>query len=289
MYTRNNENSIVTIYHLPVLSRFDLGFIRSPGPGLGNLLFPIARAIVGQKNSGGVVVRPTVRQVKFGSILRWEDDLRFYGDVFRHRDYADWQNWVNSKTNHLFDESELRQERDRGTVLYIGLADYFKSLICSRLEISHWLTQYGKFSGEIGGQEYDIGVHIRQGDFKESSEVERSKMKGQMSVVNSLDWYNRAIQSVVQQSGKYDQKIRVFTDGNQLQISQYLGDFNIEFDKSNHALEAIFRLSKARTVITSRSSFSMWSVFLGNKRAIWHKDFDLEKYTFCRNESDVFM
>ncbi len=38
------------MYHYPLLSTPDLGFIRGPGPGLGNLLFPITRALQAAKS-----------------------------------------------------------------------------------------------------------------------------------------------------------------------------------------------------------------------------------------------
>ncbi len=37
------------MYHYPLLSSPDLGFIRAPGPGFGNLLFPITRALQAAK------------------------------------------------------------------------------------------------------------------------------------------------------------------------------------------------------------------------------------------------
>ena len=33
------------MYHYPLLSSLDFGLIRGPGPGFGNLLFPIGRAL----------------------------------------------------------------------------------------------------------------------------------------------------------------------------------------------------------------------------------------------------
>ena len=67
MYGRLKANLVVTKprikYHLPLLSSPDVGLFRAPGPGLGNLLFPIARAVVGRETLGGRVVIPTMRQI----------------------------------------------------------------------------------------------------------------------------------------------------------------------------------------------------------------------------------
>ena len=54
------------MYHYPLLSRPDFGFIRGPGPGFGNLLFPIARALNEAQIQRGIFVRPTLFNLKIG-------------------------------------------------------------------------------------------------------------------------------------------------------------------------------------------------------------------------------
>ena len=51
------------MYHYPLLSRPDFGFIRGPGPGFGNLLFPIARALNEAQIQRGIFVRPTFKKI----------------------------------------------------------------------------------------------------------------------------------------------------------------------------------------------------------------------------------
>ena len=87
------------ILHVPILSRPDIGFIRRTGPGLDNLLFPLARALIVSRGDGELVF-PTMRQFKVGPFLRREDDLRTYGDIFRARIYVEWKNWLTAKLYH---------------------------------------------------------------------------------------------------------------------------------------------------------------------------------------------
>ena len=48
------------MYHYPLLSSLDIGPIRAPGSGFGNLLFPIGRALQEAKSKKEVFVRPTM-------------------------------------------------------------------------------------------------------------------------------------------------------------------------------------------------------------------------------------
>ena len=82
------------MYHYPLLSSPDLGFIRSPGPGFGNLLFPITRALQAAKIKEEVFVRPTMLNLKIGPLIRREKDLRLYNKEFKRRNYNDWVNFL---------------------------------------------------------------------------------------------------------------------------------------------------------------------------------------------------
>ena len=67
----------------PLFEKYDLGVVRLLGPGLGNLLFPWARAVVACDRDGLTLIDPTWPSIKVGPLLRGEADLRFYGSLFR--------------------------------------------------------------------------------------------------------------------------------------------------------------------------------------------------------------
>ena len=73
------------MYHYPLLSNLDIGIIRSPGPGFGNLLFPIGRALQEAKIKKEIFVRPTMFNLKVGPFLRKEKDLRLYNNELKKR------------------------------------------------------------------------------------------------------------------------------------------------------------------------------------------------------------
>jgi hypothetical protein len=82
------------MYHYPLLSSMDIGFIREPGPGLGNLLFPIGRALQEAKIKKEVFARPTMFNLKLGPFVRREKDSRLYNKEFKKRNYNDWMNFL---------------------------------------------------------------------------------------------------------------------------------------------------------------------------------------------------
>ena len=86
------------MYHYPLLSRPDLGFIRGPGPGFGNLLFPIARALNEAQIQKGIFVRPTMLNLKIGPFLRHERDLRLYHNELKRRTANDWLDFFRINT-----------------------------------------------------------------------------------------------------------------------------------------------------------------------------------------------
>jgi len=56
------------MYHYPLLSKPDIGIFRGPGPGFGNLLFPIGRALQEAQAKNEIFVRSTIFNIKIGPI-----------------------------------------------------------------------------------------------------------------------------------------------------------------------------------------------------------------------------
>lgn len=259
------------LIHWPKLSAVDLGLMRSPGPGLGNLLFPIARALIGQKIVGGDFLYPTMRQIKVGTFLRRERDSRTYGGVIRARSYCDWLLWARSiglaqKNEHAFDGKQSTL-----VITYEGLGRYFHDLQGHRAIMSDWLASNVLEDGAIDCN-YDIGVHVRLGDFAPVGTAQTGH-----SVRLSMEWYKRALQNAMAILGVTEPRILLFTDGPPNEVRIALGVSSIRVDPSRNALTAILNLSRARIIVTSRSTFSMWAAYLGAVPAIWDKELDLNQ------------
>ena len=267
-------------YHLPILSYADLGFVRGPGPGLGNLLFPIARALQGCEQMGGEFVYPTMRQIKIGPYLRAEKDKRTYGDLLRPRSLDEKIAWF--KTRIMSKSSERSQEKPNQVICYEGLGRQFHDIYDSRHLIKNFLTQNSRQS--LTFPNYDIAIHIRQGDFAAPSMNSTTQ-----STQLPLDWYSKALGLAFEKIGKKEIKGLIFTDGNADQLIEDLGLKNFKPEPETNALASIFCLSKAKVIIGSRSTFSLWASFLGEGIAIWPEGFELSKYKPIDPKRDLFI
>ena len=253
-----------TIYHLPILSGLDFGLMRSPGPGLGNLLFPISRALIGQVHYGGQFVYPTMRQIKFGTFLRRERDGRTYGDVLRSRSAAEWQDWFAARWRPVVDEHAFDAVRKGVTVRYTGLGRYFHDLASHRDLIQTWLMENARDRAPL--EAFDIGIHVRLGDFA----VANPKSSGN-SVRQSFEWYRAAFEKARRISTAQAPSTVLFTDSDPCEVQRELAIASLSVDSSPNALAAMLRMSRARVLIASRSTFSMWAAFLGGMSVIWDR------------------
>ena len=272
------------IFHIPVLSQYDFGLFRTPGPGLGNLLFPISRALIGAHVSGGTFVYPTIRQFKIGPYVRNEPDKRTYGDVFKPRNKTELLLWAYSKFKSGLDESAVLQAtKTPAAIRYIGLKNYFHDLKSHNEIISDWINQKANFTS-APDEDYDIAVHIRLGDF--ASYVEGSSATNMRL---PFSWYRDAMNVAIERLGCNSPKILLFTDARQSAVSSLLGEWNANLDTSSNAITSILKLSRAKVIITSRSTFSMWGAYLGKAQCIWDKDFDVQAFYPTSQGRDIFL
>ncbi|MEP3266521.1 MAG: hypothetical protein ABJM86_10760 [Hyphomicrobiales bacterium] len=275
-----NQNTL----HIPVLSKYDFGFFRTPGPGLGNLLFPMSRALIGAHLSGGTFVCPTIRQFKLGPYLRNEPDKRTYGDVFKARSQTELSQWAYSKFKSGIDEDVVSQSTKRPSAIrYSGLKNYFHDLKGHNEIISDWINQKANFTGATN-EDYDIAVHIRLGDFApyiEGSSASNMRLP--------FSWYRDAMNAALEELGFNSAKILIFTDAREGEVSNLRNEWNANIDTSSNAITSILRLSRAKVIISSRSTFSMWGAYLGKSKCIWDKDFDVKASYPTSRDRDIFL
>ncbi|MDC6451806.1 alpha-1,2-fucosyltransferase [Alphaproteobacteria bacterium] len=241
------------MYHYPILSKPDIGFIRGPGPGFGNLLFPIGRALQEAQLKKQFFVRPTMLNFKLGPILRNERDFRFYQKEFKKRSFEDW-----------IDFFRINIYRDK-VKLYSGEGNLFYDIKKSDLLIKNWLllnslerpiNNFGK-----------IAVHIRRGDFLKSN-------KSDLSHQIPTQWYLDSVDRLI---CRFDMDVVLFSDS---KVSNEWSKFGsrVTLSKNKSACSNVLSMSTADFLIGSRSTFSLWSYFLSKQKFLVPKDFDLTKY-----------
>ena len=116
-------------YYIPRLSPIDLIFFRLGGPGLGNLLFPISRALLDARKADGVFINGTFPQLKFGPVIRMERDKRAYRREFTPQSLRKRVQRLLLTFRDSTTEQNMSQETDCTVFYYAGLGKFFYPLL----------------------------------------------------------------------------------------------------------------------------------------------------------------
>jgi hypothetical protein len=238
------------MYHYPLLSSPDFGFIRAPGPGLGNLLFPISRALQAAKLKDEIFVTPTMFNFKIGPLIRQEKNLRFYNNEFKKRNFIELMNFFRIK---IFKNK---------VTFYSGEKNLFHDVKGSRFLIHNWLlSNCIEKPNNISGK---MAVHIRRGDFNKAN-------KSDLSFQIPTQWYLDTVDRLL---SKTDMEVILFSDS---KVSDEWLKFGsrIKLSQNLSASSNILSMSTADILVASRSTFSLWSYFLSNQNTYLPKDTDL--------------
>jgi hypothetical protein len=253
-----------TLYANPIVGR----------TGLGNMLFPWARAEVFCKNHDARMLAPQwVNVCRVGPWLRRERDKRYYLSSFSNSGYVHglYRQYVLHLIGHVGEAefSKRQQICKEGRSLVVdfkGMDGFFSPFLDAQAYVKERLyaitspaivSQVEQFSDEPF-----IGVHIRRGDFK----------YGGIAIDDA--WYVRAIEVAAKSLNTRPRAlpIRIFSDAAP-ETLQFLADgfSNVTFMPKAPALLDMLLLSRCRALVgTSRSTFSMWAAFLGQMPSFWH-------------------
>lgn len=256
-------------YSYAKLSKYDLGFFRILGDGLGNLLFPWARSVVAAKKYDATLIEPTWPQIKLGPILRREPDLRLYADLFHVSPEAIHglkKILVLATEKKLPDISltditrEVWEKYGRGVFVFKGRKHYFNDILQEHEFVKRKLLAIAKDIHKTG-LSYDftnsVNIHIRRGDFK---------IEGWTT---SLDWFVWVMDELRKQLGS-DIKFNIFSDGSSDELAPILMQKNTKRVFFGSALGDLLALSQSRVLVGSyNSTFSMWASYLGRMPTIW--------------------
>lgn len=254
------------------LSEHQVIGIRISGPGLGNLLFPWARAVVFAHKHNLKMLSTSWSQYNIGPYLRKEDDKRRYNNLF----YKDGKNGLakiwSILSKRTIDEVELVQGQfyKDSLIVFNGLGAYFEGLIEHNELISESLLKIIRRNHlEVleGFQNNAIAVHVRLGDFAEPPSMNELK-RGAWNYRIPLDWYVYVIRQVREYIGK-DVPVYVFSDGSYDQLNLLIRENNVELKTFGSAISDMIAISKCRLLIGSGSTYSMWGSFLGQVPSLW--------------------
>lgn len=247
------------IYVYPKFSTLGAFGFRGGGPGLGNLFFPYARALLLAKERGFTLLNPSWATFKLGPFLRRERDSRLYLRIFKPRGISGLRKTILLLTRRKVSEGEVADGKAPAgsVVLTTGLGNFFKDIAPEREYIADEFSRILRTEdfarvralGSLG-----IGAHIRMGDFQEHQRV-------------PLSWYVAMIEKIRRATG-VQVPVAVASDGSNEDLAEILRLPGVSRLNSSAVVD-MFSLARSRIILASNSTFSAWAAFLGHVPILW--------------------
>jgi len=260
-------------YVYPKLSTIDFSFFGISGPGLGNMLFPWARAVIYSKKNNIKMLAPTWTQLKPSRILKGDIDQRNYSDFFSDKNYISGLRKAFILTSlSKINEYKLDKISDSGAniLVFEGMKDSFNPIMEYRQVIRDELFNMVNDSHKIGINDYQnsIGIHVRLGDF---GAVDLNKLKqGNTNTKIPMEWYISTLRKIRENKYKTKQTAYVYSDGTDEELKLLLDEPNVKRVKLSSAISELLALTNSESLIASGSTFSMWACFLGDMDSYWY-------------------
>lgn len=238
-----------------------LGFMESfgfrlGGAGLGNILFPWARSLVYAKIHDSTNIKTTWLSVKAGTVLRSENDKRFYSDIF------------TNETGIYGIRKFLLLNFSNKIKYFSGMEGLFSDFVDEQEYIKQKLLSMTNPSYIQSAKKYPadgVGVHIRLGDFSEDHKEKKLRDKAWNYRI-PIDWYIDMLEKVCRVK---HMPIYIFSDGDNSELSKILALPNVYRVHYGSSISDMLALSNSKLLISSASTFSMWASFLGQIPTIW--------------------
>lgn len=246
--------------------------------GLGNMLFPWARAEIFARQHRTGLIRPVWNTVRIGPYLRREPLKRHYVGYFNHADhigglgrltYLARGRWIEETRAGELDPHGL-QSKKLLVVIFRGLADYFTPLRGEQVFIRARLWQMTRHEfrpSSAAGRPF-IAMHIRRGDLTRMGLP--SEQIAQLPQITPIDWFVAMAHAVRRHKQLDAVPIIVFTDGSDEEVSEVLRVDGVRLYQSGAAIADLWALSGASLLFASGfSTFSMWASYLGGMPTIY--------------------
>lgn len=257
----------------PKYSKYDMGFIRLGGAGLGNLLFCFAYAMVFAEKNNAELIWPTWPSIKVGPWIRKERDKRFYSDLFKNDG-----NYIGGLKKaaillfgkkHIVDNVDVKTSDWDGVTIYTGYRMCFGELLDDREKIKSSLYGITRRKNLLSMQHdftNEINIHVRLGDFIKADIAKLNA--GDESVSTPIAWFVKTINDVREVLGD-TVRFNVFSDGTDEELKDLLSLDGVSRMSYGTAWADIIGLAQSKVIIASGgSTFSLWARFLGNGACI---------------------
>lgn len=274
-------------YTYASLSRGEsLGF-RIGGPGLGNLLFPWARAVVFSKKYNLPRISSTWRTVKLGPLLRGEFDKRVYSDLFQEKTISGIRkffllNFGEKIPETLANQTTVSNNHRPKIIIFKGMDGLFQPILNDhetvKTELYDMVFEHHK-NAAMHFPADGISIHIRMGDFSIPPN-EKFLREGHWNYRLPIKWYIAVIEKIRAEIGS-NLPVYVFSDGTDEELSEIFKLPHVQRAFFGSAIGDMLALSKSRILVASASTFSMWASYLGRMPVIWYPGLHRMKLYKC--------
>lgn len=248
--------------------------------GLGNMLFPWARAFVFSSQHGcGLLSVNWVRFDRIGPWIRRERDKRYYFRQLSNAGYVGgFRRWLLLRIGKRISEGTATEVGFRSpsfgrpvVVDFRGMEDRFAPIRNRGAEIRGELQRLcHERIREIADapNEMFIAVHIRRGDFRRAPHpgfIPYGSWNWQLP-----EWWYRKVIEQIRSALGYDIKVLVFSDEPQSITDEIKEVPNLNVADQQPALADLLRMSRAACIVASGSSYSAWAAYLGSMPSVWY-------------------
>lgn len=262
-------------YAFAKLGGIDLGMFRIAGPGLGNMLFPWARAVVACERFGLMLVSPTWPQLKVGPLLRGERDRRTYTGLFWNppEQLRGAKRMLVLATAPRIPEATLANgpmDWSGRVVLFEGMCGLFQPLRGHRRLLFQTLVRVTRpevIRSIPSARTSAIALHVRCGDFVSKGDRVVAP-PGQGNVRTPMSWFVATLRAIRRSIGT-NVPAHVFSDGTPDQLVELMAEPDCSLVNYGASIADLLAMSRYATLIGSNSTFSMWASFLGTVPTIW--------------------
>jgi hypothetical protein len=248
----------------PDVGGSDFGGFGVGGPGLGNMLFPWARAIVYQAKYGGEILAPCWIQIKPRRLFFGDRDQRNYKGFFSSEGYVtgirrEFFRLLNSPVK----EESLEETKKEGAVVRVsGMKNMFEDILHERDLVKKSFNDMLNINMlDTALPKKYIAVHVRLGDFALTDDPTKNNSRIPMA------WY---VRSITRLQSQLNLPVLIFSDGSSEELQDLLGLDGVERVELETALHEMLALANSSALITSGSTFSMWACFLGSTNSYWY-------------------
>lgn len=247
--------------------------------GLGNILFPWARAELFARSTGIRIVAPDWGTLRVGPYLRREPDKRRYGSFFTCTDHVHgMRRFVLDKfaTPLLEGQPECVYDAAKCSarphvVVFSGIGELFSPLLSEHEYVRQRLWDMTRIQLRPGagakGPQF-IAMHVRRGDITRQGFTESD-----LAVSNQytpLDWFVEMAVAMRRESTTAEMPIVVYSDGSADELSALLKVSGVQMAQRQPAIVDLWSMSQASLLFASGySTFSMWASYLGGMPSVY--------------------